>query len=233
MKYTPYFYIIQDTKTLKYYGGSSYSKQRVAHPSKLLVEYKTSSYFIQTLINERPNDFVIRKIKTFETEKEATDYETRFLTKVKAMTNGSWYNDNEGFAPPPGRDRKHYNNGEIGIFIPKDETPPNGFFPGRLPYKYPKNRKKCTPEQNALRGRSGKIYINDGKKNSQVYNINDIPEGWVIGRIQKSPSEKQKAANRRWWNNGKNEELSSIKPSEEYVLGRLKGIPRNEKRKPC
>ncbi len=90
---TPYFYIIQHNNSCKYYAGSKYSKN--SNPSKLLVEggYTTSSKIVNIIIEkEGLQAFSVRKIKTFNTQAEAYNYETRFLRKVNAANNNSFIN---------------------------------------------------------------------------------------------------------------------------------------------
>lgn len=91
--YTPYFYIIQDKSNGIYYAGSKYGKD--ANPRTFMVEggYTTSSGIINKLIQEHGlSNFIIRKIRTFETGVEAHRYETRFLEKIDARNNPSFYN---------------------------------------------------------------------------------------------------------------------------------------------
>lgn len=92
----PYFYIIQEKSTGKYYAGSKYAKN--ADYTNLLTEfgYKTSSNTILNLIKENGiNSFIIRKIRIFDNQTDAYEYETRFLKKVKASTNITFYNMHE------------------------------------------------------------------------------------------------------------------------------------------
>ena len=103
--YTPYFYIIQDTRNGMYYAGAKWAQG--CHPDQLLKEggYPTSSETIKKIIDENGLDtFVIRKIRTFETGGKAYDYETRFLVKVDARNNPSFYNchNNDGCFPSYG-----------------------------------------------------------------------------------------------------------------------------------
>jgi hypothetical protein len=91
--YTPYFYIIQDVRNGMYYAGAKWGKD--SNPSNFMVEdgYTTSSNTIKKLIQQYGLDnFTIRKIRTFETPKEACYHETRFLEKVDARKNKKFYN---------------------------------------------------------------------------------------------------------------------------------------------
>lgn len=91
---TPYFYVIQEKSTGKYYAGSRYAEG--CHPSDLLSSYFTSSKTVQSLIAEGSR-FSILKIRVRE---DALDYETRFLRKVNASMNDRFinrHNNQKGF----------------------------------------------------------------------------------------------------------------------------------------
>lgn len=97
--YTPYFYIIQNSINGMYYAGVRYAK--TCHPKELLKEdgYHTSSETVKEVIKKLGLEvFVIRKIKTFTSKDEVLKYETRFLNKINARKNPSFYNksNNEG-----------------------------------------------------------------------------------------------------------------------------------------
>lgn len=89
--YTPYFYIIQEISSGRYYAGSKYS--RSANPDLLLKEYFTSSTLIKDIVSSKGAEaFVIRKIRTFKTKNQAYEYETKFLMKVDAKKNPKFFN---------------------------------------------------------------------------------------------------------------------------------------------
>jgi len=97
--YTPYFYIIQDKRNGMYYAGAKWGED--AHPSTFMVEggYTTRSNIINELIGRCGLiNFTIRKIRSFDTAEEAQTYETRFLRRVDAKRNPSFYNahNNDG-----------------------------------------------------------------------------------------------------------------------------------------
>jgi hypothetical protein len=97
--YTPYFYIIQDKRNGIYYAGAKWGKD--SNPSTFMTEgeYATSSETIKELIRQHGlENFIIRKIRTFETAEETQDYETRFLRKIDARNHPRFYNghNNEG-----------------------------------------------------------------------------------------------------------------------------------------
>jgi hypothetical protein len=94
---TPYFYIIEEKSTGKYYAGSRYAKG--CHPSDLLSTYHTSCRSIQ---DKGSSAFRIRKIVPRE---DALSYETRFLRKVDARSNPRFinkHNNQEGFSSQEG-----------------------------------------------------------------------------------------------------------------------------------
>lgn len=97
--YIPYFYIIQDVRNGMYYAGSKYGQD--ANPETFMIEggYTTSSETINELISQHGlNNFIIRKIRTFETAEEAYRYEKRFLEKINARKHPRFYNghNNDG-----------------------------------------------------------------------------------------------------------------------------------------
>ena len=97
--YIPYFYIIQDVRNGMYYAGSKYGKD--ANPETFMIEggYTTSSETINELISQHGlNNFIIHKIRTFETAEEAYRYEKRFLEKINARKHPRFYNghNNDG-----------------------------------------------------------------------------------------------------------------------------------------
>jgi hypothetical protein len=97
--YQPYFYVIQDTRNGMYYAGAKWAKD--ANPVAFMVKggYTTRSNIINKLISHYGlQNFVIRKIRIFQTAEEAQLYETRFLRKVNAKSNPNFYNghNNDG-----------------------------------------------------------------------------------------------------------------------------------------
>jgi hypothetical protein len=98
--YTPYFYIIQEIDSGKYYAGCRYSKY--SDPNTLMQEggYITSSKAIQTIVAKKGvSAFKVRKIRKFETAAAVYEYETRFLQKVDAKKNERFFNmhNNDAF----------------------------------------------------------------------------------------------------------------------------------------
>lgn len=91
--YQPYFYVIQDKRNGIYYAGAKWAKD--ANPSNFMVEggYETSSNTIKFFIEKHGRDnFIIRKLRVFETADQVQDYETRFLLRVDAKNNSRFYN---------------------------------------------------------------------------------------------------------------------------------------------
>lgn len=94
--YTPYFYIIQDTRNGMYYAGAKWGKD--ADPATFMVDggYITSSGVIKYIVEQHTvNVFTVRVLRVFDTAYEAWHYETRFLRKVRAKTNPVFYNMHE------------------------------------------------------------------------------------------------------------------------------------------
>ena len=101
--YQPYFYVIQDKRNGMYYAGAKWAQD--ANPATLMTEggYTTSSETIKELISQYGlSNFVIRKIRTFDTPEDTQNYETRFLQKVDARRHPKFYNghNNDGAMDP-------------------------------------------------------------------------------------------------------------------------------------
>jgi len=91
--YQPYFYVIQDIRNGMYYAGAKWGRD--ADPQKFMVDsgYKTSSIIINRIVGKHGlSAFIIRKIKIFQTADDTKAYETKFLNKVNAKYNESFYN---------------------------------------------------------------------------------------------------------------------------------------------
>jgi hypothetical protein len=94
--YIPYFYIIQDKRNGIYYAGAKWGSDSNPINFMTVGGYQSSSNTILNIIETFEIDtFDVRKIKTFDNQKEAIHYETRFLKKVKARTNKMFYNLHE------------------------------------------------------------------------------------------------------------------------------------------
>jgi hypothetical protein len=101
--YQPYFYIIQDIRNGMYYAGSKWAQD--ANPNTFMTDggYPTSSETIKELIRQYGlGNFIIRKLRIFDTAARAQDYETRFLQKVDARRHPKFYNghNNDGALDP-------------------------------------------------------------------------------------------------------------------------------------
>lgn len=101
--YQPYFYIIQDKRNGMYYAGAKWAQD--ADPTTFMTEggYTTSSDTIREMIHRHGiENFVIRKIKTFDSAEDAQNYETRFLRKIDARRHPRFYNghNNDGAMDP-------------------------------------------------------------------------------------------------------------------------------------
>jgi hypothetical protein len=91
--YQPYFYIIQDISNGMYYAGAKWGKD--ANPETFMVEggYTTSSNTIKELILKHGiGRFIVRKIRCFDSAEKTYNYETKFLKRIDAKNNKSFYN---------------------------------------------------------------------------------------------------------------------------------------------
>jgi hypothetical protein len=88
---TPFTYILKFRPTNQYYYGVRWAKG--CDPSDLWVTYFSSSSHIKKLIAEFGKDsFEFRISKTFQTKKQATSHERKFLLRVNAAQNGAFIN---------------------------------------------------------------------------------------------------------------------------------------------
>ena len=83
-----YVYSLQHSKTGKWYYGV-----RKSETDDLFIEYFTSSKLIRRLIKEEGTQaFTYRIRKRFDSYEEARTYETKFLKKVRVVTNQHFFN---------------------------------------------------------------------------------------------------------------------------------------------
>ena len=180
--YTPYFYIIQDTRNGMYYAGAKWAQDTT--PENFMKEngYTTSSEIINSIIDEYGlNNFIVRKIRCFMTSKEAYDYETRFLQKVNARNHPKFYNNhnNEG-----GYKGLIYVLGEGGISkgIPHEE-----FIKNRNQYKH-----------------INESFISAKDVNGNYCRVLKSDPRWKSGELSgvnkgvKCPDKTREAASRKW-----------------------------------
>lgn len=101
--YQPYFYIIEDVRNGMYYAGAKWGKD--ANPETFMIDggYCTSSEIVKELIRLHGlENFIVRKMRVFDSAEDVQDYETRFLQKVEARSNPRFYNghNNDGAMDP-------------------------------------------------------------------------------------------------------------------------------------
>jgi hypothetical protein len=114
--YTPYFYVIQDTRNGMYYAGAKW--HRKANPNTFMKKngYTTSSNIINGIIAKCGIDaFVIRKIRIFKDKDSAQNYETRFLRKINARHNLNFYNTHNNDGIMDNEKMKLLMNGLYGV----------------------------------------------------------------------------------------------------------------------
>jgi hypothetical protein len=93
----PYTYLIKFKPTGQFYYGSRFKNVRlgVNPEDDLMLHYTTSSDTINDLINEHGLDaFEWEVRKTFDTPKQAADWETRVLKRCKVLEDKKWLNGN-------------------------------------------------------------------------------------------------------------------------------------------
>lgn len=222
--YHPYFYIIEDLVDKKYYAGSKYGID--ANPDQLLKDkgYLTSSSVVQNEISKKGlNNFSIRRIKVFETGDEAYSYETRFLRKIDARNNSSFYNNHNNNGPNDihfsTKGMIWYNSGKRSTMFFENHAP-SGWTKGRL-IDIGSNGK-------------GKTYYNNGKESRRFFE-GFQPEGWVKGNLsvlgQNNPlyNKKSTIAEKICYTDGKN--ILYISSDETPPSGYYKGQSESFKEK--
>lgn len=96
--HTPFTYFIRWSKLKMNYYGAKYAQG--CHPDDLWTSYKTSSKPVKEFLKKHGDPDIIIVDKTFDTAKEAKDYESRFLASFDAAKNPNWLNrtnDNVNF----------------------------------------------------------------------------------------------------------------------------------------
>ena len=183
-----YTYLIKHTPTGKVYYGFR-SANRVDPHEDLWKRYFTSSPKIQQLIEETGVDsFDVEIRKVFETKEQASNWETRVLTRCKVLHDDRWINQNvAGYIVPTEESRKKisdYHKGKSKTEEHKEKIrkgnigkkkPPRGEEYRALMSKLksgsnnPMFGKKCTPERAAKIGAAnkGRVPINKGKPMSE------------------------------------------------------------------
>jgi hypothetical protein len=197
--YTPYFYVIQDTRNGMYYAGSKWGKG--ANPEMFMVEggYTTSSQIVNAIIQQCGlHTFVIRRIKPFRTRDDAFRYETRFLRKINARKNRTFYNahNNDGmFNPDKMADYMfekygvaHYNQTNDARKRLSENNPfkgTKGFFSGKNHTSESKARigaaSKSRPKSEETRQKLSRSHV--GKKHSRETRekISQLQKGVRVG----------------------------------------------------
>jgi hypothetical protein len=94
---TPFFYIIKHIKSQTYYAGCKINSKADSSTFMTKTGYQTSSNIIKNLINsEGLESFIVVRLKHFNNSKEALQYESKFLVKVKAAENEKFFNKHNG-----------------------------------------------------------------------------------------------------------------------------------------
>ena len=107
----PYTYLIKHRPSGKVYYGLRCANKVEPH-NDLWKHYFTSSLKVQQLIEETGLDsFDVEVRKVFETKEQAVVWETRVLTRCKALYDDRWINQNvAGYIVPTEESRKKISN---------------------------------------------------------------------------------------------------------------------------
>jgi hypothetical protein len=155
MKTTPFTYLLKFKPTGQFYYGSRYGKN--CHPSQLWSTYFTSSKKIKSLIEQYGADSFEYEIrKTFETREQASEWETKFLVRVRAAQSDKWLNQHNG-------SKNFYCTGHHGLlgFKQSEETKQK-----RRLANLGKKRPACTEErrEKIRKSATGRKHSDESKK---------------------------------------------------------------------
>ena len=89
---TPYTYLIGWSNQNKYYYGVRYAKD--CHPNDLWNKYFTSSKYVAQLREDHGEPDVVQVRKTFNSSKDACDWETKVLKRLDATHRNDFLNMN-------------------------------------------------------------------------------------------------------------------------------------------
>ena len=94
----PFTYLIGWSKMNKFYYGVRYAAG--CHPDELWTVYFTSSGLVKELRSEHGEPDIVNIRKTFDTVREARDWEERVLKRMKVVIREDFINQNDRMAPP-------------------------------------------------------------------------------------------------------------------------------------
>jgi len=94
----PYTYLIGWSNLDIWYYGVRFAKD--CHPNDLWDIYYTSSKYVKNFRKKYGEPDIIQVRKTFSEEKQATAWESKVLTKIKAVQNEKWLNKTNNSSIP-------------------------------------------------------------------------------------------------------------------------------------
>lgn len=207
MKNIFYVYEIYNKVVDKYYVGS----RTISKSIDILNGYNTSSKIVKQLIEEHGlESFEIIRTKTFETNKDAIEYENTYLQSIPKEKRGQYLNVNfsAGGAVIKSQTHNRIYNPETDQYIyhPKDLDIPEGWVkktrsipPSRKGFKKHINlitneiimikeedndNKDVILYKDFLNNNKKKLnkWITNGEENKRIADDDHIPEGWKIGK---------------------------------------------------
>jgi hypothetical protein len=181
----PYVYKVTFNDTNQYYIGSQY--KRSSDPNDLGKKYFTSSPVVQNLLFEHGKQNVTFEVLSIvDTEKEARSIEAALI--YECIEDSMCMNQKRGF---------NLTSGKIWITdgINEKRVYPHKMIDG---YRIGRSDRQCarmkiTTKQNYRPGQEkipteavrGSVWINDGVISKRIKQTNDIPSGFVKGRLGK------------------------------------------------
>ena len=144
----PYTYIIKHKPTGKVYYGFRCANT-VAPEEDLWNKYFTSSKKVQQLIEETgANSFEVQIRRTFDTQEQATHWETKVLRRMRVLESDQWLNQNiAGYIVPTEESRKKISEANKGRVQSEEHRLKRSLTQKGKPKVNSKNK---TPEYRAL-----------------------------------------------------------------------------------
>ena len=219
------------TKTIHLYikthniTGLKYFGKTVQNPYK----YKGSGTYWRRHIETHGNNVTTEVIGSYTNKEDCMKDAIAFSMNNNIAESVEWANlkiesldggdtsTTEGYIKALPIIRKHHkssrwwNNGSDQVF---QEIPPDAsYISGRLPF----NNRGATIGTDKQRG---KMWVNNSQTEVMVH-ANQIPDGYVRGRLGSCFPRRGDAKGTVWWNNGTTEKMSKTQPDSSYTRGRL------------
>lgn len=161
----PYTYLIGWTKYDVWYYGVRFAKS--ANPEELWISYFTSSKHVAAFRQQHGEPDIIQIRKTFACSKRAKMWEHKILQRLNVRHNSRWLNQCDNLFPFNSSNKQYMKEPAYREAMSLAKR-------GSTPW----NKGKSNPKA------QGKCFYNNGTIQKTFY-PNDVPVGWVKGRLNK------------------------------------------------